>query len=87
MSRRWSTYTEIAEVAAAALRVMLLDNEKSGLDRAEPYVRTRVEDAVRVLEECADRLHALESFYLKVGDLGSEVLDTLCDLEPEGAEG
>ena len=85
MSRQWSAYTEIAEVAAAALRVMVLDDERSGLDRAEPYVRVRIEDTVRVLDECAARLDALESFFLKVGDLGSEVLDTLCDLEPEEA--
>lgn len=85
MSRQWSTYNEIAEVAAAALRVMVLDDEKSGLDKAEPYVRTRIEDAVRVLEECADRLDTLESFFLKVGDLGSRVVDDLCDLEPEEA--
>lgn len=85
MSRNWSMYTEIAEVSAAALRVMVLDDEKSGIDRAEPYVRMRIEDAAHVLDECAARLEALESFFLKVGDLGSEVLDTLCDLDPEEA--
>lgn len=83
MSKTWSTYTEIAEVAAAALRVMVLDDEKSGLDRAEPYVRIRIEDAVKVLDECAARLDTLEQFFLGVGDMGSQVLDVLCDLEAE----
>lgn len=83
MSGRWSTYSEIAEIAAAALRVMVLENEKSGLDRAEPYVRVRIEDAVRVLDECAARLDALETFFIKVGEIGSGAYETLCELEPE----
>lgn len=83
MSGRWSTYSEIAEIAAAALRVMVLENEKSGLDRAEPYVRVRIEDTVRVLDECAARLDALETFFIKVGEIGSGAYETLCELEPE----
>lgn len=83
MSGRWSTYSEIAEIAAAALRVMVLENEKSGLDMAEPYVRVRIEDTVRVLDECAARLDALETFFIKVGEIGSGAYETLCELEPE----
>lgn len=77
MSESWSTFSEIAEVTAAALRVFVLENPESGIDAAQPYVRMRVEEAAETLSECAERLAALEDFFIAVGESGSKLYETL----------
>lgn len=77
MSESWTTFSEIAEVAAAALRVLVLENPDSGIGRAEPFVLARIEDAAATLDECAERLAALEQFFIATGDAGSKVYETL----------
>lgn len=86
MNAQWSTFSEIAEVSAAAMRVLVLENADSGVDLAAPFVRTRIEDAVRVLEECAVRLAALEDFFLRVGEAGSTTFDSLAECSAAACE-
>jgi hypothetical protein len=73
----WETLSEIAEVSAAALRVMVLNDPNSGIDKAEPHVRFRVEEAAKILDECAARLEALEGFFIEVGELGSKTIESM----------
>ncbi len=89
-------FAVLAEVGAAALRVTILDApDRSGIDRAEPYVRRRCAECADVLDFCADRLRALEDFVTDLTEVKAitdtpefgEILDKLMtSMEEESAE-
>ena len=83
-----------AEISAATIRVLVLDNDKSGIDRAEPWVRMRCKEASRMLDFCAERINALEHFVNELTKVKAitdtpefgEILDELMtDMEEESA--
>lgn len=55
-------FAGLAEISAAAMRVFVLDNSKSNIDRAESWVRMRCEESAEMLDFCANRIKALEQF-------------------------
>lgn len=55
-------FAGLAEISAAAMRVLVLDNTKSDIDRAQPWVRMRCEESAKMLDFCASRINALENF-------------------------
>ena len=59
---KYDTFAHLPEISAACLRVMVLDDSKSGIDTLKPYVRFRVQEAAAMLDECAKRLAALEKY-------------------------
>lgn len=59
-------FAGLAEVSAATLRVLVLDNAKSDIDLAKPWVRMRCEEAAKMLDFCAGRIDALERFVDKL---------------------
>lgn len=74
----YNTFSHLPEVAAAALRVMVLDDEKSGIDSLESWVRFRIEDAARTLDDCARRMEALERYVELVVGAEKEAFAELC---------
>ena len=56
----------LAELSAAAMRVFVLNKPESDLDKAQSYVRMRCEEAARMLDFCADRINALETFVTEI---------------------
>ena len=58
----YDTFAHLPEISGACLRVMVLDDPKSGIDTLQPYVRFRVQEAADTLDECAKRLAALEKY-------------------------
>jgi hypothetical protein len=61
-SPKYDTFAHLPEISGACLRVMVLDDSKSGIDTLHPYVRFRVQEAADMLDECAKRLAALEKY-------------------------
>lgn len=61
-----TNFAGLAEIAAAAMRVFVLEKPESGLDRAKPYVRMRCEDCEIMLDFCSSRINALEKFVNKL---------------------
>jgi len=59
---KYDTFAHLPEISGACLRVMVLDDPKSGIDTLQPYVRCRVQEAADLLDECAKRLAALERY-------------------------
>ena len=59
---KYDTFAHLPEISGACLRVMVLDDPKSGIDTLQPYVRFRVQEAADTLDECAKRLAALEKY-------------------------
>jgi hypothetical protein len=59
-------FAGLAEIAAAMMRVLVLEKPESGLDRAEAYVRLRCKDCEMMLDFCASRINALEQFVTKL---------------------
>jgi hypothetical protein len=60
--QHYETFAHLPEISGACLRVMVLDDPKSGIDTLQPYVRFRVQEAADLLDECAKRLAALEKY-------------------------
>lgn len=60
--KKYVTFSHLPEISAACLRVMVLEDEKSGIDKLPGWVRFRVEEAARTLDECAKRIAALEKY-------------------------
>jgi hypothetical protein len=58
----YETFSHLPEISAGLLRVLVLDHEKSGIDSLEPWVRFRIEDAAKCLQECQERIEALEKY-------------------------
>ena len=75
----YKTLNELAEISAAALRVFVLDNDKSGVDTLEPFVRIRVEEAAEMLDECVTRLAALERYVQLIHDADRDAFAELCE--------
>lgn len=59
---KFNTYAHLPEIQAACLRVLVLDDSKSGIDKLEPWVRFRIEDAAKTLDECHELIAALETY-------------------------
>lgn len=76
---QYKTFAYLPEVSAACLRVMVLDDEKSGIDKLEPWVRFRIEDAARTLDQCAERMAALERYVDLVIGAEREAFAELCE--------
>ena len=60
--QHYDTFAHLPEISGACLRVMVLDDPKSGIDTLQPYVRFRVQEAADLLDKCAKRLAALEKY-------------------------
>lgn len=75
----YRTLAYLPELSAACLRVMVLDDEKSGIDKLEPWVRFRIEDAARTLDDCARRMAALERYVELVIGAEKEAFAELCE--------
>lgn len=84
--RQYETLSWFPETEAAALR-LVLDNDKSGIDTLPAWVRFRVEEAVKTLDECADRLEALERYVELVTAAESEAFGELCKATAAEVEG
>lgn len=77
---KYETLSYLPEVSAASLRVMVLDSpEKSGIDTLPAWVRFQIEEAARVLDECAEQLEALERYVELVTSAEHEAFAELCD--------
>lgn len=59
---RYETYGHLPEIQAACLRVIVLENKDSGIDTLPAWVRFRIEDAAKTLDECCERIEALEEY-------------------------
>ena len=77
--KEYKTLAYLPEVSAACLRVMVLDDEKSGIDKLEPWVRFRIEEAARTLDDCAKRMAALERYVELVIGAEKEAFAELCE--------
>lgn len=55
-------FAGLAEISAAAMRVLVLDDDKSDIDRAKSWVRMRCQESAKMLDFCASRIVALETF-------------------------
>lgn len=55
-NQHYGKFAHLPEISGACLRVMVLDDPKSGIDTLKPYVRFRVQEAADLLDECAKRL-------------------------------
>jgi hypothetical protein len=75
----YETLNELAEISAAALRVMVLENKDSGIDTLKPFVRFRIEEAAKTLDECAERLAALEKYVELIQAADREAFSELCE--------
>ena len=82
-AREYKTFSHLPEVAAALLRVMVLDDEKSRIDTLEPWVRFRIEDAAKTLDECCRRFEALERYVDLVIGAEKEAFKELCEATAE----
>ena len=78
-ARVYKTLNELAEVSAACLRVMILDDSSSGIDTLHPYVRFRIEEAAELLSECSERLAALEKYVELIQAADREAFSELCE--------
>jgi hypothetical protein len=78
-ARVYKTLNELAEVSAACLRVMILDDSSSGIDTLQPYVRFRIEEAAETLSECSERLAALEKYVELIHAADREAFSELCE--------
>ena len=58
----YETFSHLPEISAGLLRVIVLDHEKSGIDSLEPWVRFRIEDAAKCLDECHEMIESLEKY-------------------------
>jgi hypothetical protein len=75
----YKTLNEMAEVSAACLRVMILNDKDSGIDTLQPYVRLRIEEAAEILSECSERLSALEKYVELIQAADREAFSELCE--------
>lgn len=50
---------QLAEVCAACLRVMILNDPESGIDTLRPYIRQRIAEAADILDDCAARMQSV----------------------------
>jgi hypothetical protein len=75
----YKTLNEMAEVSAACLRVMILNDKDSGIDTLQPYVRFRIEEAAEMLSECSERLAALEKYVELIHAADREAFSELCE--------
>lgn len=59
----------LAEIAAACLRVMILNDPQSGIDTLKPYVRQRIAEAADILDDCSARMTSVcDALFLKAPD-------------------
>lgn len=59
----------LADIAAACLRVMILNDPQSGIDTLQPYVRQRIAEAADILDDCYARMTAAcDALFLEVHD-------------------
>jgi len=66
------------ETAAGCLRVFLLENQESGIDTLEPWVRFRIQEAAEILDRCAERLKALEQYVELIQEADRKAFAWLC---------
>jgi hypothetical protein len=59
-------FAGLAEISAGAMRVFVLDDSKSNIDLAKPWVRSRCRESAQMLDFCASRINALEQFVDKL---------------------
>jgi hypothetical protein len=52
----------LAELSAGTIRVFVLDDSKSNINCAKPWVQMRCKEAAKLLDFCAGRIDALERF-------------------------
>jgi len=76
---KYETFAHLPEISAAALRVMVLDDPKSGIDTLPEYVRFRVQEAADLLDECAERIEALERYVELVQKAAGEAFSELTE--------
>ena len=76
---KYDTFSHLPEISAAALRVMVLNDQKSGIDTLPAYVRFRVQEAADLLDECAERIAALEKYVALVQGAAGEAFSELCE--------
>jgi hypothetical protein len=77
--QEYDTLSYLPEIAAGLLRVTILENpERSGIDTLPAWVRFRIEEAARTLEECAVNLEALERYVELVTAAEHEAFGELC---------
>ena len=62
-------FANFASLAAGAIRVFVLDNSKSDVDSAQPWVRMRCKEAAQILDFCSSRINALEEFVTKLTEV------------------
>jgi hypothetical protein len=77
--QKYDTLSWEPEVVAAALRVLILDDEKSGIDKLEPWVRFRIAEAADVLDRCVKNLEALERYVELIQEADREAFKELCE--------
>lgn len=76
---QYDTFSHLPEISAAALRVMVLEDPKSGIDTLPVYVRFRVQEAADLLDECAQRIEALERYVSLVQKASDEAFRELAE--------
>jgi hypothetical protein len=59
-------FAGLAEISAGAMRVFVLEDSKSSIDLAKPWVRMRCRESAQMLDFCASRIAALEQFVDKL---------------------
>lgn len=74
---RYKTYAHLPEIQAACLRVMVLDDAESGIDTLPDWVRFRITDAAKSLDECHERIAALERYVSLVQSASSKAFSKL----------
>jgi len=77
--QKYDTLSWEPEVTAGLLRVLVLDDEKSGIDKLEPWVRFRITEAADVLDRCAKHLEALERYVELIHEADREAFKDLCE--------
>lgn len=76
---KYDTFSHLPEISAAALRVMVLNDPKSGIDTLPKYVRLRVQEAADLLDKCAERIEALEQYVRLVQGAAGEAFSELAE--------
>lgn len=77
--QKYDTLSWEPEVTAGLLRVFVLDDEKSGINKLEPWVRFRIDEAADVLDRCAKHLEALERYVELIHEADREAFKDLCE--------
>lgn len=81
----YERYSHLPDIQAACLRVMVLEESKSGIDSLPKWVRFRIEDAVRTLDECCERIEALEAYVEAVQEADRKAFSELAKKYPAEA--